>query len=212
MCRYVGADLSALTKEAAALAVARIFAEIEATRAASGPCPGAAALAPPAMAAAAMPAAAAAAPPNGPTDDAMASATGSAVDLVNADRVASAAAVVEPAVGDVAACLGGGRGRRGAGEGDAAPDGGTGGSEGNTGEVGGDRGNGRAHALSPEQLQGLAITMADFEGALEKVQPSVRREGFTTKPDVTWTDVVRVHHSHAWVMVFGSAAAGGGAG
>jgi ribosome biogenesis ATPase len=31
--------------------------------------------------------------------------------------------------------------------------------------------------------------MADWEVALPKVQPSVRREGFTTKPDVTWEDV-----------------------
>jgi ribosome biogenesis ATPase len=31
--------------------------------------------------------------------------------------------------------------------------------------------------------------MGDFEVALPKVQPSVRREGFTTKPDVTWEDV-----------------------
>eukprot|EP00775_Hariotina_reticulata_P005385 gene5385-5621_t len=39
------------------------------------------------------------------------------------------------------------------------------------------------------RLQGLAITMSDFERALPKVQPSVRREGFTTKPDATWEDV-----------------------
>jgi ribosome biogenesis ATPase len=31
--------------------------------------------------------------------------------------------------------------------------------------------------------------MCDWEVALRKVQPSVRREGFTTKPDVTWEDV-----------------------
>ena len=31
--------------------------------------------------------------------------------------------------------------------------------------------------------------MADFEGAVAKVQPSVRREGFTTTPDVSWDDV-----------------------
>lgn len=39
------------------------------------------------------------------------------------------------------------------------------------------------------ELTGLAITMADFEGAIAKVQPSVRREGFATTPDVTWDDV-----------------------
>lgn len=37
--------------------------------------------------------------------------------------------------------------------------------------------------------RGLAITMADFEAAITRVQPSVRREGFTTTPDVTWADV-----------------------
>lgn len=31
--------------------------------------------------------------------------------------------------------------------------------------------------------------MADFEAAVEKVQPAVRREGFTTTPDTTWADV-----------------------
>ncbi|KAI8471849.1 MAG: P-loop containing nucleoside triphosphate hydrolase protein [Monoraphidium minutum] len=44
-------------------------------------------------------------------------------------------------------------------------------------------------ALTAGELAGLAITMADFEAALPKVQPSVRREGFTTKPGVTWDDV-----------------------
>ena len=39
------------------------------------------------------------------------------------------------------------------------------------------------------ELEGLAITMGDFETAVGKVQPSVRREGFATTPDVTWEDV-----------------------
>jgi SpoVK/Ycf46/Vps4 family AAA+-type ATPase len=43
--------------------------------------------------------------------------------------------------------------------------------------------------LSAAELSGLAISMSDFEAALPKVQPSVRREGFTTKPDATWDDV-----------------------
>jgi ribosome biogenesis ATPase len=46
-----------------------------------------------------------------------------------------------------------------------------------------------AGPLSAAELSGLAISMADFEAALPKVQPSVRREGFTTKPDATWDDV-----------------------
>ena len=43
--------------------------------------------------------------------------------------------------------------------------------------------------LSPAELAGLAITAADFDAAVKKVQPSVRREGFATTPDVTWNDV-----------------------
>lgn len=49
----------------------------------------------------------------------------------------------------------------------------------------------RRAPLSLEELQGVAITAEDFAGALLKVQPSVRREGFSTKPNVTWADVVR---------------------
>ena len=43
--------------------------------------------------------------------------------------------------------------------------------------------------LTAAQLAGCAITQADFEAAVKKVQPSVRREGFATTPDVTWADV-----------------------
>lgn len=43
--------------------------------------------------------------------------------------------------------------------------------------------------LTPAELAGLAITAADFEAAVKKVQPSVRREGFATTPDVTWSNV-----------------------
>eukprot|EP00124_Ichthyophonus_hoferi_P003081 Ihof_evm4s246 gene=Ihof_evmTU4s246 len=43
--------------------------------------------------------------------------------------------------------------------------------------------------LSAQQLSPLAITMADFDEALTKVQPSAKREGFATIPDVTWADV-----------------------
>lgn len=43
--------------------------------------------------------------------------------------------------------------------------------------------------LSVHQLSGLAIRAADFDAAVKKVQPSVRREGFATTPDVTWNDV-----------------------
>ena len=46
-----------------------------------------------------------------------------------------------------------------------------------------------AQPLSVQQLAGLAIRAADFDAAVKKVQPSVRREGFATTPDVTWNDV-----------------------
>jgi len=41
--------------------------------------------------------------------------------------------------------------------------------------------------LSPSR--DLAITMEDFTAAVGKVQPAVRREGFSTAPSVTWADV-----------------------
>ena len=43
--------------------------------------------------------------------------------------------------------------------------------------------------LSAEQLAPLAVTTQDFYDAVATVQPSSKREGFTTVPDVTWDDV-----------------------
>lgn len=43
--------------------------------------------------------------------------------------------------------------------------------------------------LSAEQLSDLSITQEDFVTAIPKVQPSAKREGFATVPDVTWEDV-----------------------
>ncbi|XP_074274947.1 cell division control protein 48 homolog C-like [Silene latifolia] len=42
---------------------------------------------------------------------------------------------------------------------------------------------------SPEEMAKLNITMTDFEEAAKSVQPSSRREGFSTIPDVKWEDV-----------------------
>uniref|UniRef100_A0A0E0DVN0 AAA+ ATPase domain-containing protein n=1 Tax=Oryza meridionalis TaxID=40149 RepID=A0A0E0DVN0_9ORYZ len=39
------------------------------------------------------------------------------------------------------------------------------------------------------EIEGLSITMDDFEEATKMVQPSLRREGFSSIPDVTWDDV-----------------------
>ncbi len=43
--------------------------------------------------------------------------------------------------------------------------------------------------LAEEQLSELSITNADFVQALPMVQPSSKREGFATVPDVTWADI-----------------------
>lgn len=43
--------------------------------------------------------------------------------------------------------------------------------------------------LSQTQLKNLCITQEDFNSALRSVQPSAKREGFATVPDVTWDDV-----------------------
>ncbi|KAG8760426.1 hypothetical protein FRC14_003123 [Serendipita sp. 396] len=43
--------------------------------------------------------------------------------------------------------------------------------------------------LTPEQLEPLHIIFADFITALPTIQPSSKREGFATIPDVTWGDV-----------------------
>ncbi|KAH9325944.1 hypothetical protein KI387_006122, partial [Taxus chinensis] len=40
-----------------------------------------------------------------------------------------------------------------------------------------------------EEMNNLSITMADFEEAATKVQPSTRREGFSAIPNVKWDDV-----------------------
>lgn len=45
------------------------------------------------------------------------------------------------------------------------------------------------NALTPDQLVALSLTNADFTAALSIVQPSSQREGFTTVPDVTWSDL-----------------------
>lgn len=43
--------------------------------------------------------------------------------------------------------------------------------------------------LTQAQLNEFCITMQDFLDALKLVQPSAKREGFITVPDVTWDDI-----------------------
>ncbi|KAL7714808.1 AAA+ ATPase domain-containing protein [Entamoeba marina] len=47
----------------------------------------------------------------------------------------------------------------------------------------------KTEPLSDTELSSLEITFSDFEQALKVVQPSAKREGFTTIPDVTWDSV-----------------------
>lgn len=43
--------------------------------------------------------------------------------------------------------------------------------------------------LTPDQLQDLSIKYEDFLKALPTIQPTAKREGFATVPDVTWASV-----------------------
>ena len=47
--------------------------------------------------------------------------------------------------------------------------------------------------LTEAQLAPLCITASDFALALKQVQPSSKREGFATVPDVAWSDVGALH-------------------
>lgn len=44
-------------------------------------------------------------------------------------------------------------------------------------------------SLTEEQLADVCIVMDDFRASLARVQPSAKREGFATVPDVTWDDI-----------------------
>lgn len=75
-----------------------------------------------------------------------------------------------------------------------------------------------AAPLTAQQLQGLAIRQEDFEAAIMKVQPSVRREGFATTPDVSWEDVGaleevcsfhRTCHAASWRLLYSCMTAAG---
>ncbi|KAI0525057.1 hypothetical protein KFK09_004447 [Dendrobium nobile] len=45
------------------------------------------------------------------------------------------------------------------------------------------------HPWSPEEIENLSFTMLDFEEATKLVQPSTRREGFSSIPNIKWEDV-----------------------
>ncbi|KAG8390593.1 hypothetical protein BUALT_Bualt01G0099700 [Buddleja alternifolia] len=52
----------------------------------------------------------------------------------------------------------------------------------------------RKHPLLNEERKMLTISMADFEKAAKMVQPSSKREGFSTIPNVKWDDVGGLDH------------------
>jgi ribosome biogenesis ATPase len=43
--------------------------------------------------------------------------------------------------------------------------------------------------LSEQEVSGFAVSRTDFTEALKTVQPSAKREGFATVPNVTWADI-----------------------
>lgn len=47
--------------------------------------------------------------------------------------------------------------------------------------------------VTEDELLELYITMNDFNEAIKVVQPSAKREGFITVPDVTWNDIGSLH-------------------
>lgn len=47
----------------------------------------------------------------------------------------------------------------------------------------------KTEPYTDDELSNLYITMADFLEAIKKVQPSSKREGFATIPNVTWDDI-----------------------
>ncbi|KAL4452367.1 hypothetical protein ABPG75_008029 [Micractinium tetrahymenae] len=153
---FVGADLQALMKESAALAVKRIFRELEAVAAAAAAAEeagtdGAGRQGP---------------PPSTPGPVFVPQQQQQLADCPqDAQQPAAAADGLQQAAGE---------GQEQAGHAGASAQA--------QRRLGGG-------ALSGAELAGLAITMADFEEAVPKVQPSVRREGFATTPDVTWDDV-----------------------
>lgn len=53
--------------------------------------------------------------------------------------------------------------------------------------------NAHPDPLTEAQLTPLCITSSDFVSALKQVQPSSKREGFATVPDVTWADIGALH-------------------
>ncbi|CAM9973678.1 unnamed protein product, partial [Phaeothamnion confervicola] len=195
---YVGADLSSLTKEAAVVAINRIFGGLRGAAAGAsaidlgpaaapvGVAAGVAAAAAAAATAAATVAAGAAAGAaaaavtseavdgavpagaNGPV--AMQDGCEGAVEInqTTADAAADADADADATAVDTEAAAAAAAVEAAAAAAAAPP---------------------RTAPLTSIQLAPLFVTMDDFVAAVGKVQPSAKREGFATAPDVSWRDV-----------------------
>ncbi|CAM9904646.1 unnamed protein product [Ectocarpus fasciculatus] len=188
---FVGADLSSLTKEAAVVAINRIFTRLRATS-------------PP--------------PTTGdPCSNDNGSHVGNGGTASTADCVAPAPATGKPSGGDDAvvalanpedsgsvSAAGAAEPSRGSVVGDTtgsvttSPSSSTAVQQGEkAAEVVGAGAEEGAEAvggflagpLSAAQLAPLSVTMEDFLTAVKKVQPSAKREGFATVPGVSWSDV-----------------------
>jgi ribosome biogenesis ATPase len=188
---YVGADLMALTREAAVLAINRIFRSVLPT-----PVLRPAALAPGASAAlpaltlgartgspkidALMPPTAAA-PPNPAAAALTASLTAVAVAAAASSSPALVAGSSSPRLGAAAA----------GNQAHLIPDmkSTLAASELTSRSRASDKLRAHAEPLTESQLAPLCISYGDFHEALKKVQPSSKREGFATIPDVTWNDI-----------------------
>ena len=159
---YVGADLAALCKEAAVVAVNRIFGSLFGVKGES-----------------ARLAHVVACKQDTASSPHLPDSSTAAVDE------STAAGASKPTPG--AACAGGVDALAGGGE--SVPGGdGNAGSQGDAGAPAPSLRDPR-QPLSSEELAPLAVCMGDFEVGLTKVQPSAKREGFATVPDVSWDDV-----------------------
>ena len=54
--------------------------------------------------------------------------------------------------------------------------------------------NSHPSSLSSPQLETISLEPSDFTAALRVVQPSAKREGFATMPDVSWADIGALGH------------------
>eukprot|EP00752_Nemacystus_decipiens_P002788 g2604.t1 len=158
---FVGADLSSLTKEAAVVAINRIFTRL---RAVSPPPSGNSAVL-------------SVSNPNETLEN------GGGSGAAGGEAVARAPLATTSVASPTAAATN--EHSTSVGDGGVTSDGYCTGAEEGAEAVGGFL----AGPLSAAQLAPLSVNMEDFMMAVKKVQPSAKREGFATVPGVSWSDV-----------------------